>query len=139
MNLVTLFNLLKQLMVAAFNNRNNKSHWEGWVDVRHTDIDSSSIHTSKIELAGKFEEVSVEPSGLRFKIKMESRSIVLEAKADITNPHKLAVFVDNMHQPDASVVVAPKNSMNHPIRVAVDFRPIVFDGDETRFNLRFNG
>lgn len=134
MNPVTLFNLLKSLMLAAFSHRNDPSHWEGWIDVHGSDD-----QPKEIQLKGKFKSASVEVTGLKFEIDVEGKTVTLEARADISNIHKLSVYVDDILQPEASVVVAPKSSPAHPIRVAVDFRPISLNGDETRFNLRFNG
>lgn len=134
MSLSTIIQLLKSLLQAAFANRNDPKKWEGWVDIHgHTDP------PTKVELAGKFSAASVELQGLKFVIDVNGTNVTLEAKPSILNPHKADVYIDGVLHHEAGVVVAPKNSAQHPIRVAVDFRPVTLNGDDARFNLRFNG
>lgn len=131
MNISLLIQAIKSILQAAYSHRNDPTKWGGWVDV----IGASDPPTT-INIDGKFTKASVELKGLEFDISVNGAKTTLALRP---NAHNLDVFIDGVLDPEARVVVSSKPSAAHPIRLALDVRPVTFHGDETRWNLRFNG
>lgn len=132
MNISQLIQAIRAIIGDAFKDRNNPKKWGGWIDVHGADDTPS-----KIVLDGKFTSAKVELSGIKFTMDIDGASTTLELKPNIHNLHSLDVFIDGALDPEARPVVAPKGTPAHPIRVALDVRPVTFNGHECRFNLRF--
>lgn len=111
-----ILNALKQLATAA--QINDISHWSGWItgDGKKRDVQVSSVTTSS--------------GGLGLTIIDGPSTYTLEAGTN-------GVSLDGVLVPGANVVFAYKGSLAHPIRVALDFRPIPLNGHSARFNMRF--
>lgn len=131
MNIAIFIQTFKSLVRTAYGKRNDEKKWGGWIDF----IDAED-NPGTIKLDGKFTKVSVELTGLRFEFTVEGETVVLEARPNI---HQMDVFIDSEYDPEAKVVAKYKGTPSHPLRAGIDFRPVTFQGDECRFNLRFNG
>lgn len=131
MNIPVFLQTFKSLVKTAYGNRNDPKKWGGWIDFIDADDNPGTI-----KLDGKFTKVSLELTGLLFEFEANGEKLRLEARPNI---HKMDVFLNDEHDPEASVVTKYKGTLSHPLRAAVDVRPVTYDGDECRFNLRFNG
>jgi hypothetical protein len=131
MNIPVFIQTFKSLVKAAYGKRNDPKKWAGWIEF--TDADDNS---QTIKLDGKFKSVTVELTGLRFEFEADGKKVVLEARPNL---HKMDVYINDEHDPEASVVAKYKGTPARPLRAGVDIRPVTYEGEECRFNLRFNG
>ena len=132
MNISLLIQAFRAIVQAAFANRNDPKRWGGWIDV-HGPTDPPKV----IQIDGCFKSARVELSGLKFVITVEGEDVTLEGRPNL---HQLDVYVDGVHDPEARVAnPALKPTLEHPLRTALDFRPVTYNGHECRFNLRYNG
>jgi len=109
----------------VFSRRNDVHYWSGWVE--------EDGKTRKLKVT----QVSLDESGLDVTIK-EGEKPDLTLSAVPGNLSHTKVLVNEVLDPESSLIFAPKPSIFNLTRYAFDFRPVTLDGKEVRFNLRYD-
>jgi hypothetical protein len=128
MPFITLGAILTVLKIGGghvLERRNDPSFWS-------VDIEPSGGERRKGEVTG----VSLEATGLMLTVNDKGRDLALAAV-----PHtatKTKILIDGEVDADAAMVFDPKPSPGNLTRFAFDFKRVTIDGDDHRFNFRFD-
>ena len=128
MAFITLGSILSVLRIGGANVVERRNDPEFWT----VDIEPSGGDKRKGTVTG----VNFEATGLMITVNDGDRDLVLAAV-----PHtatRTRVLVDGEVDQDAAMVFDPKPSFGNRTRFAFDFKRVTIDGDDHRFNFRYD-
>lgn len=128
MPFVTIGSILNVLKIAAgstLERRNDPKYWS-------VDIEPSGGNKRK----GKVTGVSFEATDLTLTVDDAGTERTLTAHP--VSASKTKVLVDGDWDSDAVLVFDPKPSLGNPTRYAFDFKRVTIDGEDHRFNFRYD-
>ena len=129
MNLASILEILKQL-VGGFGTINDLSKWS-----------VLSVQYAGKQVGGTVKSVHADPMTLELKVEFQpegAEAITVQLKAVHHSPQRAKVLVDGTLDEDAALIFSWKGSPANPSRWGFDFKRVTLDGEDYRFNIRFD-